>query len=350
MTGPRIGLTDLERAKYTGDSSIDESTVRVRPDQPIEVSTVGNVENIENVESVDLIDEVSNVSSVDLVDEVTNVSNVESVDLVDEITHVSNVDLLDIVSEVNHVTNVDLVDIVDNVNSVDEVTHVTNIDSLDVVTEVAHITNLDSVDLITEVAHVTNLDLVDELTHVTTVQTVQAVTSITNPIKQQDYSVVPHETYNHFLRYLLNGSSADQNVNGSVTPVDFATVATSRSLVHSFDVVIVARNLVSIMDYGTISGGLTNGIQIIRKISGVETVFATIRKMVEYAHPSLSGAFETVSLKSNATEDVIVVSIILKDPIIIQTGDSMIMRIRDNLTEATSGIPYQRASVLLKEV
>lgn len=171
------------------------------------------------------------------------------------------------------------------------------------------------------------------------------------PIANADYSVVPHETYTHSLRYLLNGSSADQNVNGSlISPISFSTVATTRSLVHSIDIVIVARNLASILDYGTVSGGLTNGIQIIRKVGSTETVFFTVRRLVEYAHPSTSGAFQTISFKSNATEDVIVISIILKDPVIMQTGDVLIMRIQDSLSEANSGIAYQRASVLLKEV
>lgn len=233
MTGPRIGLTDLERAKYYPESTIEESTVRVRPDQPIEVSTVGNVINIENLESVDLVD---------------------------------------------------------------------------------------------------------------------VVTEIATPLTHQDYSVVPHETYSHYLRYLLNGSSSDQNVDGSVTPVDFATTAATRSLIASFDIVIVARNLGSVLDYGIISGGLTNGLQIIKKVGVTETVFFNIRRLVEFAHPSTSGSYQAISLKSNATEDLIIVSIILKDPVIMQTGDQLIMRVRDNLTEVTSGIAYQRATVLLKEV
>ena len=309
------GLTDLERGKYYPGGTNEESTVRVRPDQPIEVSTVDLIHDIENVQSVDLVDEISNLSSFDVIDELT------------------------------HVTNVDLID---------ELAHVTNIDSLDLVSEIAHVTNIDSLDLVTEVSHVTNVDLVDELTHVTTVSTVTtvaAVTNITNPIRQSDYSVVPHETYTHALRYLLNAGSPDQNVSGSLAvPVSFSTTATTRSLVHSIDIVIVARNLVSVLDYGVISGGLTNGVQIIRKVGAVETVFFTIKRLVEYAHPSIAGAFQTVSIKSNATEDLIIVSIILKDPVIMQTGDELIIRIRDNLTLATSGIAYQRASVLLKEV
>lgn len=272
MTGPRIGLTDLERAKYYPESTIEESTVRVRPDQPIEVSTVGNVENIENLESVDVIDEVSNVSSVDVVD------------------------------------------------------------------ELSHVTNVDSLDLVSEVAHVTNIDVVD------------AVTEIITPLRHQDYSVVPHETYTHSLSYFLNAGSADQNVNGSVTPVDFTLTATMRSLIHSIDIVMVIRNLLTVLDYGIVSGGLTNGVQIIRKIGLVETVVFTVRRLIEYAHPSIAGAYTNISLKSNATEDVLIASIVLKDPVVMQTGDSLIIRIRDNLTLATSGIAYQRGSVLLKEV
>jgi|SRR6478609_1667620 len=288
------GLTDLERGKYLPGGDNVSSTVRVQHDGKIAVSTV---------------------------DLVTNIENLESVDLIDELAHVTNIDSLDLVSEIAHVTNVDLIDVVDNINSIDEVTHVTN------------------------------LDLVDEVTHVTTVQTVQAVTQITNPVMNADYSVVPHETYNHFLRYLLNGASADQNVNGTLAvPVDFTTTATTRSLIHSFDMVIVARNMGSVLDYGTLSGGLTNGIQIIRKVGAVETIFFTITRMVQFAHPSTSGAFQTIALKANATEDLIIVSVILKDPILMQTGNSLIIRIRDNLTEATSGIAYQRATVLLKEV
>lgn len=252
------GLTDLERGKYYPGGDNDSSTVRVRPDQKIEVSTV------------------------------------------------------------------------------DEITHVTNIDSIDLLNEVAHVTNLDLVD---EIAHVTNVDLVD------------AVTEITNPIRHADFSVVPHETYNHFLRYLTNAGSPDQNVNGSLAvPVNFTAAFTTRSLIHSVDLIIVARNMTTVLDYGTIAGGLTNGIQIIRKVGAVETVFFTIKRIVEFGHPSMSGAFQTIKLSGNLTEEILVASIYLNDPIIMQPGDSLIVRIRDNITEAAAGIGYQRSSILLKEV
>lgn len=264
------GLTDLERGKYYPDGNNESSTVRVRPDQPIEVSNVGNIENVENIQQLQ------------------NVQNVESIDLVDNVSNVESVDLVDTLTEVQHVTNVDLVD---------------------------------------------------------------AITQIVNPIRNEDYSVVPHEAYTHSLRYFLNGSSADQNISASIgSPVDFSVVATTRSMIHSIDVVMVVRNLVTVLDYGVIAGGLANGVQIIRKVGGIETVFFNIRRLIEYAHPSIAGAYTNISIKSNATEDVLIASIVLKDPVIAQTGDSLIIRIRDNLTLATSGIAYQRGSVLLKEV
>ncbi len=160
------------------------------------------------------------------------------------------------------------------------------------------------------------------------------------------YSVIPAETYRYEIRYALNGSSKDQNVNGFVMPVDFVIDFPNRALVEHIDFSIVAVNPTSILNYGTISGGLTNGIEIRTKRDGTEILFFTIKTFMDLNHVS-STAVTAKKITGNVNEEVFNSSLQFLNPAIFQAGDQIIFRIRDNLTAA--GLTYQRASVIMKE-
>lgn len=171
--------------------------------------------------------------------------------------------------------------------------------------------------------------------------------SSTVRVQPNAYSVVPVESYRYEIRYALNGSSRDQLVNGSVTPVDFSIDFAARSLVEHIDFSIVALNATSILNYGTISGGLTNGIELLTKRSGIELPFFTIKTLMDLNHVS-SVSVQAKKLQGNNNEEVFNSSLQFLNPAIFQAGDQIIIRIRDNLTAA--GLSYQRASVIMKEV
>lgn len=160
-------------------------------------------------------------------------------------------------------------------------------------------------------------------------------------------SVVPVERYRYEVRYAENAGSKDQLVNGSVTPVDFVINFPNRTLLDHLDFSVVAINTTSILNYGTISGGLTNGIQLLTKRGGTEVLFFTIKSFMDLNHVS-TVAVTAKKISGNVNEEVFNSSLQFIDPAIFEAGDQIIIRIRDNLTAA--GLTYQRMSVIMKEV
>lgn len=161
-----------------------------------------------------------------------------------------------------------------------------------------------------------------------------------------DFSVIPKETYNYKIRYFeTDGGSRDQNVNGSVTPVEFKIIPTVRTLVRAFTVTSCAVNVQSITDYGNIINGLTNGVYFYSLVGSTESELINIKRWVEYTHATTGGSIN-LSLKGNATEDTLSATLILTNPLVINVGKEMRIRIRDNL----SGIKYQTATAILSEV
>lgn len=166
-------------------------------------------------------------------------------------------------------------------------------------------------------------------------------------VQPNAYSALPKERYFYQVKYAQNAGSSNQLVNGSVTPVDFVHDFPNRTLTDHLDFVLISINSASVMDYGTIVGGLTNGIQLIVKRGVNEFVFFTIKRFVDFGHVS-SLTFDSKKISGNQNEDFIQISLRFKDPSILEAGDQFIVRIRDDLTGA--GLLYQRSSIILKEV
>lgn len=164
-------------------------------------------------------------------------------------------------------------------------------------------------------------------------------------------SITPVENgLNYQFKYFRIGGSPsgsrEQNVVGSLgIPVDFSIPFAVRTLLRRLDIVIVSNNDITLLDYGAISGGLTNGVQFIRKSAlAVETVIFNFQKYIEYGH-YVDGQINNVSFVQNPTENIWIGSVTLDPMWDFPAGSSLITRIRDDL----SLIAYHRTSVLLLE-
>jgi len=80
------------------------------------------------------------------------------------------------------------------------------------------------------------------------------------------------------------GNVRDQNVNGSVTRVDYEIIFIGDTYLRRLDIVCAATNIVSTLDYGSISGGLPNGLQLIRYDGAIEKVMFNAQRWIEYGH------------------------------------------------------------------
>jgi len=164
-------------------------------------------------------------------------------------------------------------------------------------------------------------------------------------------SITPVETgLNYQFKYFRIGGtpvgSREQNVVGSLAvPVDFSVPFAVRTLLRRLDIVIVSNNDITLLDYGAISGGLTNGVQFIRKSpSAVETVIFTFQRLIELGH-YVDAQINSIEITENPTENIWIGSVTLDPMWDFAAGSSLITRIRDDL----SLIAYHRTSVLLLE-
>ncbi len=163
-------------------------------------------------------------------------------------------------------------------------------------------------------------------------------------------AVTPVESgLNYVFKYFRAGGtisgSREQNINGSVTPQDFSIPIAVRTLMRRLDIVIVSSNDISLMDYGMISGGLSNGVQFIRKSpTNVETVIFNFQRYIEFGHFT-DGQINSVEITENPTENIWIASVTFDHMWDLPAGSSLITRVRDDLTP----IDYQRTSVVLLE-
>lgn len=135
---------------------------------------------------------------------------------------------------------------------------------------------------------------------------------------------------------LLNGSSESLAVNGSVTPVnfDFTPASGETWYIETIGFFLQDNGTTSPTNFGSISGGLTNGVDVIIKSKGVEYTFTNLKTNIDlamcfrdnYFVPGTAGLFET--------NDIAISETILRNPVVLQnsTSDFIRFRIQDNLT------------------
>lgn len=132
--------------------------------------------------------------------------------------------------------------------------------------------------------------------------------------------------------YLENASSQAMNVDGSSTPIDFKYIVTGFSSVkwnRSFIDLQDGNQNFNPEDFGAITNGLSNGVEIIVNKDGVETVLETWKTnmdismtMYDFESPYRLGAYIgrwTIQRDIGA-------------PLTLFPGDEIIVRINDNLT------------------
>ena len=165
-------------------------------------------------------------------------------------------------------------------------------------------------------------------------------------VQADAYSTVPLENYQYQISYLAtSGGAIDQNVNGSVTPVDFKFAPTGTQYVKQLTVSIVGLNMASIMDYFNIAGGLTNGVKFLTKDGLTERDLFNVKRTIELSHASTQGIINNY-IQGNASEDIFIADMVFPFESIVGAGREIIIRIRDNLTS----IRYQRATVIHREI
>jgi len=109
--------------------------------------------------------------------------------------------------------------------------------------------------------------------------------------------------------------------------------------------VLVSNNDITLTDYGPIPGGLTNGIQFIRKSAAlVETEIFNFQKLIEFGH-FVDAQINSIEITENPTENIWIGSVTLDPLWDFPAGSSLITRIRDDLTI----FPYHRTSILCVE-
>lgn len=132
-----------------------------------------------------------------------------------------------------------------------------------------------------------------------------------------------------------NGSSTSMVVNGSSTSQDFEIGPPAGQIwyVDAISIIITDSGSTDVVDFGAISGGLSNGVQLIQEINSTEYVIGNYTN-----NAALSGAFIQQQVLSSDSgwfdsSDFFHGSKEFKPQIILNgdDGDKLIFRIRDDI-------------------
>ena len=150
-------------------------------------------------------------------------------------------------------------------------------------------------------------------------------------------SPMPSKKVIYKIVNLLNGSSKNMTVNGSTTPIDFdfAPAANEVFYLDSIAMFLADNGVANYDRFGIISGGLSNGIDILIKNNGSEQLVANIKDNADiikffdtnFAPPGTGGFMDEDDLYSGRMNFEI--------PIKLDgaNGDYVRVRIKDDLTE-----------------
>lgn len=170
--------------------------------------------------------------------------------------------------------------------------------------------------------------------------------SSTVRVQQTGYPTRPVENYLYQVEYLKTSSNViDQDVDGSVTPVDYLFSWPTQVYVNQLTVCVVGLNMASVMDYFNIAGGLTNGILLYAMEGAFERPIFTIKRTIELSHASTQG-ISTNQIQGNTSEDIFIANMVFPYDSVMGGTRKLGMRVRDNL----SSLRYQRSSVIFREI
>lgn len=151
--------------------------------------------------------------------------------------------------------------------------------------------------------------------------------------------------FRYVWRYFeTSGGSREQNVNGSVTPVNFEISFVSTTFLRRLDVVCSAVNIISTLDYGSISGGLPTGLLLAWSDGVTETQIFNAQRWIHYGH-FVDDQLGQLENQENPTEDVVVASCTFEPVWKFEAGSKLITRVRDDMTI----LRYHRTSILALE-
>lgn len=143
---------------------------------------------------------------------------------------------------------------------------------------------------------------------------------------------------------LMNGSSHNMNVNGSVTPVNFSFTPGSGEIwyVHAVSLVLNDNGTNGPNKFGALTA-LTNGVQMQVQSKGVTQDICNIKDNLDLAMCYFENRVAHGTVGFFETADVFTGSLSFNPQMILQnsTSDYIRIRIRDNLT----GVDFMRACV-----
>lgn len=161
---------------------------------------------------------------------------------------------------------------------------------------------------------------------------------------------VPNDPQLIIASKLLNGSSSNMLVDGSVSPVSFKYNADSLKDIKLSELrlVLVANSLDFIgTHFGAIST-LTNGVNLEVKSNGVVTTLANLKLNEDFL---LFHSTNSIFLNESGPKDVIAAGYLLGGAIVLKAGtdDYLGIVIQDNLTD-TSFAYFQATGYGIKDV
>jgi len=159
------------------------------------------------------------------------------------------------------------------------------------------------------------------------------------PVAGRNNDVIPDSSVRYFAGALTNGASRDMNVNGSSTSVNFTYSAPGSAIVYltSLRLIMLDPGTQAISAFGSIAGGLSNGLRLTWQINGSVYNFATFTNNGEIAvFFDYSGALLLQGFLDDY--DATILTLNFPVPITLDGGQSDYIRwvVQDNLTPITS--------------
>lgn len=152
-----------------------------------------------------------------------------------------------------------------------------------------------------------------------------------------DSQITPAPSNNilHIPEYLVDGSSPDMNVNGSGTPVQFTWSPGSGETwyLHGLHCLLIDPGTMDPTDFGSIFGGLTNGVLIEIRTNGTTYTFCNIQNNLDLSLLlSSGGQFERFGFFNH--NDIFDSNRAFLPEITLRNseGDFIRATVRDNLT------------------
>lgn len=139
--------------------------------------------------------------------------------------------------------------------------------------------------------------------------------------------------------FLRNAGSAEANVNGSVTPVEFSFSPTVKCEIHRMFVTVRDAGAFASDEYGNIAGGLTNGVEFeATDATGTLDMLdgAPIQTNLDWSER----CYDAEPKEYSGTQSVALVArwTFAKSgiPLFMSPGDLLVIRINDDLTPLLS--------------